>query len=94
MIGTAKRLIDADRLEKLVEKHRATYLFKEDVLAAIAKQPVVDAVEVVRCMDCNKEGTENCPMVHKDKLIGNLWAETKSTDFCSYGERRTEEDET
>lgn len=46
-MATEKRLIDASKFEKLVHNHRATYLFKDDVLAAIAVQPTVDAVEVV-----------------------------------------------
>lgn len=49
-----------------------------------------DAVEVVRCCECWKEGTEECRMVHKDGLTGCLVAETKGADFCSYGERRTD----
>lgn len=43
---TKKRLIDAYRLEKLVENHRASYSHRDDILAAIAAQPTVDAVEV------------------------------------------------
>ena len=47
MNGKRKYLIDADKFEKFVHKHRAAYMFKEDILAAIANQPTVDAVEVV-----------------------------------------------
>ena len=43
-----------------------------------------------RCFECQKEGTEECKMVHRDKLTGCLFAETKGTDFCSYGERRND----
>lgn len=50
-----------------------------------------DAVEVVRCKDCAKEGTEQCPMVHRDSMFGNLYAETKPMGFCSYGERKSDE---
>lgn len=46
-MANEKRLIDAIRLERLVNNNRATYHHKEDVIAAIAKQPTVDAVEVV-----------------------------------------------
>ena len=50
----------------------------------------VEAVEVVRCFECTKEGREDCPMVFRDNLTGCLCANTKSTDFCSYGERQHE----
>ena len=46
-MANEKRLIDANKFEKLVLNHRSDYLFKEDVIAALAKQPTVDAVEVV-----------------------------------------------
>ena len=41
-----QRLIDVDKFEKLVLNHRASYLHKEDVIAALSKQLVVDAVEL------------------------------------------------
>ena len=90
-MATKKRLIDAYKLEDLVRRNRASYHNKDDVIAAIAGQPSVDAVEVVRCKGCKLEGTEKCPMVHRDLLFGNLYAETKPDAFCSYGERRTDE---
>ena len=46
--------------------------------------------EAVRCFECKKEGTEDCPMVYKVHLPRMLFANTKATDFCSYGERRTD----
>ena len=42
-----KRLIDAYRLENLVRSNSARYHHVDDVIAAIAGQPTVDAVEVV-----------------------------------------------
>lgn len=45
--------------------------------------PTVDAVPVVRCKDCKKLGTGECPMEQD-----YLWISTDSDDFCSYGERR------
>lgn len=45
--------------------------------------PTVDAVPVVRCKDCKKLGTGECPM-ERDYP----WISTDSDDFCSYGERR------
>ena len=45
----------------------------------------VDIVEVVRCKDCKKHGDdEECPLL-------SMMEYTESDDFCSYGERRTNE---
>lgn len=90
-----RRLIDANALLK---KARRTYpptmanpYGGDNVVSVedIEKTPTVDAVEVVRCFACEKEGTEECPMVHKDKFFENLFAETRGTDSCSRGKRRT-----
>lgn len=45
--------------------------------------PTVDAVPVVRCKDCKKLGTGECPMEQDYP-----WISTDSDGFCSYGERR------
>lgn len=86
-----KQLIDAKSLMKngwhLVQTGENNIFLQSMSLADV---PIVDAVEVVRCFECCKEGTEECKMVHRDKLTGCLFAETKGTDFCSYGERRTD----
>ncbi|MBR2422591.1 MAG: hypothetical protein IKB09_09645 [Oscillospiraceae bacterium] len=42
-----KRLIDAIKFEKQVTNHGADNLFKEDVIAMLARQSTVDAKEVV-----------------------------------------------
>ena len=44
---TEKRLIDAYKLEELLRSNSGRYHHKDDVIAAIAGQPTVDAVEVV-----------------------------------------------
>ena len=96
-----ERLIDADRFENAISKHRNTYFNKEDVIAAIANQPTVDAVEVVRCRDCTYCGDEDGKLQGSD---GVLFARCKAhnylidgrhtgwcpseNDFCSYGERK------
>lgn len=48
-----KRLIDANRFEKLLLNHRTSYLHKEDVIAALANQPTVDAVDAVEVVHGN-----------------------------------------
>ena len=42
-----KRLIDAYKLEDLLRSNSGRYHHKDDIIAAIAGQPTVDAVEVV-----------------------------------------------
>lgn len=55
-------------------------------------QHTVDAVEVVRCADCVLEGTENCPMVHRDPILGNLYCTFPANGgYCSKGVRRKDE---
>ncbi len=65
----------------------------------IQNAPTVDAVEVVRCKDCR-----NCMLWRKptEKVIGECFIRKMNSedeqfcmvgadDFCSYGERRTDE---
>ena len=61
--------------EWIVGQYNADWIY-----SFIESQPTADVVEVVRCKDCRKNGTEYCiydPTVAKD-----------DDDFCSYGERR------
>lgn len=58
------------------------YAFIEDV-------PAADVVEVVRCKDCKHRKTENCSMyVECDCGSQHTWE--CDNDFCSYGERRSD----
>lgn len=78
-----KRLIDAYKLEELLRSNSGRYHHKDDVIAAIAGQPTVDAVEVVRCKDCRCNGA--CSI--QDAM--NWTPRTEIGEyFCSYGERR------
>lgn len=48
--------------------------------------PAVDAVEVIRCRDCNHCDPENH---HCDHYMGTVAPlRRKPDDFCSYGERK------
>ena len=53
----------------------------DNKIAVIAAQPSVDAVEVVRCKDCKWHNEE----------INQICASMYDKDFCSKGERRTDE---
>lgn len=92
-MATEKRLIDAYKLEKLVEGHRGAYFHRDDIVAAIAAQPTVDAVEVVRCKECKSweqynacDGTKPHRCMNHDAIFHKR---TAPDDFCSYGERRS-----
>ena len=103
-MANEKRLIDAIRLERLVNNNRATYHHKEDVIAAIAKQPTVDAVEVVRCKECrwarmkdHREPTDTprqlicqCFKHHHIPAPWGARLAVNPDDFCSYGERKAD----
>lgn len=52
----------------------------------VIEAPAVDAVEVVRCKDCKKRNTVNCPM--EEQYVEYPWQATKHDDYCSYGERK------
>ena len=85
------RLIDANALKAHingVSTHWLNDWSTLGVLAAVDKQPTVDAVEVVRCKDCRfridrKDGTHGC--------YRHFMEECKTDDFCSYGERKDNE---
>lgn len=90
------RLIDADALEQ--ELFDADWMLDNDehmVQDIIEKQPTIDAVPVVRCVDCKHRCTFVCPMYHTETYIGDLDGfdddyEVDRTDddgFCHLGER-------
>ena len=55
----------------------------------IKAAPTVDAVEVVRCTECEYYENEECVNPYIFTSDGaHLY--TKPQDFCSYGERRTD----
>ncbi len=51
-------------------------------------ETLVEYVAVVRCRECVKCGTGECPMEQDYP-----WISTDSDAFCSYGERRDDNDE-
>lgn len=63
---------------------------KDNFLKAITDAPTVDAVEVVRCKDC-EQWSRNSGFA--DSPNGHCFChdiETNGHDFCSYAERRTD----
>ena len=56
--------------------------------------PTVDAVEVVRCKDCthNRKAIDEKGWGIFCSIWGRGWHRVEPDDFCSYGERRIDND--
>lgn len=77
-----QRLIDANALrEKCDAPHWCVWMSEID------DEPTVDAVEVVRCKDCEYYESDECgnPYIW---MSDGAHLYTQPQDFCSYGERR------
>lgn len=64
-----------------------------DLINKICNAPAVDAVEVVRCKDCENWDTDWCPS-HSAKgehWCGMIDLVTEPDFFCGYGERKKED---
>lgn len=101
------RYIDADALKRKAQKV-ATEAWKMRIKSSvetilnqfidwIEDMPTINAVEVVRCKECRKQGSDDCPMFNRewrtimrsgecvdDFIFHDL---TKPSGFCNYGER-------
>ena len=83
-------------MEKLIEIYRK--LENAGLMVTAGKKSAAElmvshnVVPIVRCYECKKEGTEDCPMVHRDKFFGNLWSEASGMDFCSRGDKKDGDD--
>ena len=86
-----KRLIDANVPIRDLTAMKSMYdaIALDGIIKALKEAPTVDAVEVVRCKDCQWYAPN-----HDGSWIGcafdtrNPDDEPKPDDFCSYGERR------
>lgn len=82
--------IDRDELLELYANTDELDISNYDVKVTVIRQNILDmpTIGIVRCKDC-KCGTE---VITTDKIICKLDRQVwKKTDFCSYGERRTEQ---
>lgn len=59
----------------------------DNAIRLIKSLPAADVAPVVRCRDCVKRGTGECPMEQDYP-----WISTESDAFCSQGERRDDND--
>ena len=85
------RLIDANAMrDDWLENGENEYVYDTNaVLDSIDSQPTVDAVVVVRCKDCTKNGLFSCPICFIENKT--LQFVNHSPDFyCGDGERRTD----
>ena len=83
------RLIDAGAMrDDWLENGENEYVYDTNaVLDSIDSQPTVDAVGVVRCRDCAKDGLLTCPICFiENKTLQFI---NHSPDFyCGEGERK------
>lgn len=82
------RLIDADAYKKYLDENWIVANYN-----AIDAQPTIDAVPVVRCVDCGRWNTilDRTNAEYGLCQIGSQLEATKNDDFCSRGERRIDE---
>lgn len=89
------RLIDADKL--IFESTRGNSSpedigFWDGVFYASAKMlsaPTVDAVEVVRCKDCDYYILGLCIKICSDGIIRkDVFCKREKDDFCNYGRKK------
>ena len=74
--------------------HNGDIISSEEVEEAIVEAPAVDAVPVVRCKDCKHFYDTHINPAHSCKRGGTQVWDVSFTpdDFCSYGERRDDDD--
>ena len=99
-MATEKRLIDANAVAKDIRENNRENFNRLDwsskqVCQLLENAPTVDAVEVVRCKDCkhydNSEGIQWCKINSKFYPGGLDWLSFPEDGFCSYGERKDNE---
>lgn len=65
----------------------------ESVLEYVEQLSAVDAVLVVRCKDCVHYELGCCLKIYSDGNVNkDAWQERTPNDFCSYGERRNDDE--
>lgn len=90
------RTIDADALSESIKRGAGTDLQKFFADVCVATAPTIDAVVVTRCKDCvhwdddpDTYGTDDGPKGKCMKSFETMCAD----DYCSYGEKKDEANE-
>lgn len=86
------RYIDADKLIADIEEHHVS---DGKFQHWVETQPTADVVEVVRCGECKHTYLSDnfgitAPWLMCKRHIGNAYKVSEG-DYCSWGERRTDE---
>lgn len=97
-MANEKRLIDAYKLEDLVRSNSARYHHVDDVIAAIAGQPTVDAVEMpdtemlkaINMLIKQYEHSKQSDYV-RNPIAHAFFHTWKQLDESGYGERKDNE---
>ena len=79
------RLIDRDAIHWRPDENWELYATAADIRAI----PIVDAVVVTRCKDCEHYDMGVCLKIYSDgNAHSAAWQSRRPEDFCSYGERK------
>ena len=68
--------------------HPNAYHLTNYATLILREAPTVDAVEVVRCLECKHRGTDYCIFHIKGDPADEELLRKLDNDFCSYGERK------
>lgn len=86
------RLVDVDGLRSRLIKYLEEDCFMTDVLVVVDTFPTIEAVPVVRCRDCRKRRSRECPMCDYEQLwdddegwIDAYRDRTEDEGFCHKG---------
>ena len=83
------RLIDADETINAFTKWLTSAYDGRMPKDIVDEIHTVAAVEVVRCKDCKRRGTDDCIFRINGEPADEELLRKLDNDFCSYGERKT-----
>lgn len=90
-----KRVYDTPTNSPAYERYSTQYYEREKALSIIKAQPTADVVEVVRCEHCKYaeycyDDVFDCRCPNAPWKSDEYSIFTNANDYCSYGERREE----
>ena len=98
-MATEKRLIDADSLANIIAHYALSNAYLNDTPLEVLKMVVdwmseLPYIELVRCKDCKHFYKYHSTEEFGCDFVDNYYAwgyTVTEDDFCSYGERRTDD---